>query len=72
MRSIWKGPTLFTISYNKKENIKIISRNSIIFPCLVGKMFLVKSGKNSLKKIRISSEMVGLKIGEFVFTKKFY
>lgn len=72
MRSFWKGPVLFTISSNKKEKLKIISRNTIIFPCFVGKIFLVKNGKSSLKRIQISTEMVGFKVGEFVFTKKIY
>ena len=73
MRSFWKGPNFFTISSNKKnEQIKIISRNTTIFPCFIGKTFFVKNGKNLLKKITISSEMVGFKIGSFVFTKKVY
>ena len=72
MRSFWKGPALFTISTNKKEEVKIISRNTTIFPCFVGKMFLIKSGKNSLKKIKFSADMVGFKAGEFIFTKKVY
>lgn len=72
MRSFWKGPILFTITPNKKEQAKIISRNTTVFPCFVGKTFLVKNGKNSLKKIRISVEMVGFKVGEFIFTKKVY
>lgn len=72
MRSFWKGPSFFTISSNKKEQIKIVSRNTTIFPCFVGKTFLVKNGKNSLRKIRFSGEMVGFKVGEFIFTKKVY
>lgn len=72
MRSFWKGPALFTITSNKKEQAKIISRNTTIFPCFVGKTFLVKNGKNVFKKIKFTSEMVGFKAGEFVFTKKIY
>lgn len=72
MRSFWKGPVLLTMSPNKQEQFKIISRSTTIFPCFVGKTFLVKNGKNSLKKLQISVEMVGFKIGEFVFTKKVY
>lgn len=72
MRSFWKGPTLFTISLHKKENIEILSRESVIFPCFINKTFLIKTGKSSLKKVRISAEMVGLKIGEFAFSKKIY
>jgi small subunit ribosomal protein S19 len=72
MRSFWKGPVPFIISSNKKEQMKIVSRNTTIFPCFVGKTFLVKNGKSSLKKIQISIEMVGFKIGEFILTKKVY
>jgi ribosomal protein S19 len=72
MRSFWKGPVPFTISSNKREQAKIVSRDTTIFPCFVGKTFLVKNGKSSLQKIQISIEMIGFKIGEFVFTKKVY
>ena len=71
MRSFWKGPNLFKISSTKNE-LKIISRNTTVFPSFVGKTFLVKNGKTSLKKITFSSEMVGFKVGVFVFTKKIY
>ena len=50
MRSFWKGPNLFKISSTKNE-LKIISRNTTVFPSFVGKTFLVKNGKTSLKKI---------------------
>ena len=71
MRSFWKGSNLFKISSTKNE-LKIISRNTTVFPSFVGKTFLVKNGKTSLKKITFSSEMVGFKVGVFVFTKKIY
>nr|NP_066490.1 ribosomal protein S19 [Rhodomonas salina]AAG17761.1 ribosomal protein S19 [Rhodomonas salina] len=72
MRSFWKGPVLFNVNNSAEKELKIISRNTTIFPSFIGKYFLVKNGENSLRKIQISVDMVGLKIGEFVITKKVY
>lgn len=58
-RSLWKGPVL---------NVKY-SRNSIIIPQFVGKVFDIHNG-NKFVKITISEEMVGHKFGEFSFTRK--
>lgn len=70
MRSFWKGPVLLKSSFNKKKNLRIIKRQATVFPCFVGKFFLVKDGKNYLKTVFVKEEMVGFKFGSFVLTKK--
>ena len=52
-----------------KSNFKLMLRNQIITPNLIGKKILVHNGK-SLCEFNISSNMVNFKIGEFCATKK--
>ena len=78
-RSIWKGP--FSESYifkeiynNSTQNTKIkpiilFSKNSIIFPIFIGKIFSVYNG-NKYINIIVNKDMVGYKFGEFVTTRK--
>nr|YP_009476666.1 ribosomal protein S19 [Storeatula sp. CCMP1868]AVM81159.1 ribosomal protein S19 [Storeatula sp. CCMP1868] len=70
MRSIWKGPLIFKFSFNKKERLSIMNRKTTIFPCFVGKYFLVKNGSSYLRKIYVCENMVGLKFGDFAYPKK--
>ena len=76
-RSIWKGPfvelSLFSSflsakKSSKKINIKTRSRKSTILPAFVGRTFLVYNGKSYLP-IKIKSNMVGCKLGEFSPTR---
>jgi ribosomal protein S19 len=74
-RSSWKGKFLdkhiLNLDQKKKDkNIKIWSRRSTIISSLVNKFVFIHNGKE-FKKILITSEKVGLKFGEFVFTRKF-
>ena len=71
MRSIWKGPLIFKVAFNKNKNTKIMDRKTTIFPCFIGKKFIVKTGKSQTKEVYILEHMVGLKFGSFVFTKKY-
>lgn len=61
MRSVWKGTY-----FNDKQ---FLCRSSLISHSIVKKKFLVHNGK-SYESISIDRKMVGLKIGEFVFTRK--
>lgn len=80
MRSIWKGPfidkqILKEIDKLQKEGkkrvpIKIISKNSVIFPSFVGLNFSIFNGKIFTNLI-VSEAMIGHKFGEFIVTKKF-
>ena len=77
-RSSKKGPyvdpkLLKKIAYLKPSDrtvIKTWSRDSTIFPEMVGMTFLVHNGKNFIT-VRISENMVGHKLGEFAPTRKF-
>jgi ribosomal protein S19 len=52
-----------------KNNIKTMSKNSVILPKLVGLTLQVYNGK-TFTVIKIIEEMIGHKIGEFVSTRK--
>ncbi len=77
-RSLKKGPfidpkLLEKVQKNKpgsKVSIKTWSRDSTIFPEMVGMTFLVHQGKNFVTVIP-SENMVGHKLGEFAPTRKF-
>lgn len=70
-RSKWKG--LFCdVEINKnlslKKKINVWSRRSAIPSFLLNKIVFVYNGK-TFKKLLITREKLGLKFGEFVFTK---
>jgi ribosomal protein S19 len=61
MRSVWKGVFL--------KNNSHLHKSSTLLNTMLKKKFLVHDGKVS-KAITVERSMVGLKIGEFVFTRK--
>lgn len=63
MRSSWKG-LYFKISNNT------IQSNSNILSCLYKKKLKIHDGR-SLKILLITEGLLGLKAGEFVFSRKF-
>lgn len=63
MRSAWKG------SFFKQKN-NMFSNKSVILRSLFEKKVQIYNGK-SLKSFFIKRGMLGLKIGEFVLTRKF-
>ena len=79
-RSLWKGPFIennVLRKVKKVEKIKnqtyklvrIWSRNSVIFRTFVGLNFEIYNGKKFISLL-IKKNMVGLKFGEFVPTRK--
>ena len=78
MRSLKKGPftdpkLLKKIEGKKPEEVGVIktwSRDSQISPEMVGFKFGVHNGKQHLE-VFVTEEMVGHRLGEFSFTKKF-
>ena len=54
----------------KKEVIKTWSRRSTIFPEFIGLTFAVHNGKDFIP-VYVTEDMVGHKLGEFSFTRKF-
>lgn len=76
-RSLKKGPNinerlLKKIQSQKPEDgvIKTWARNAVVTPEMIGFTFGVHNGKEHIE-ITISEDMVGHKLGEFSFTKKF-
>jgi small subunit ribosomal protein S19 len=77
-RSLKKGPwineklmkKISNLKAGDKTVIKTWSRDSVIFPEMVGFTFGVHNGKDHLP-VFISEEMVGHRLGEFSPTKKF-
>lgn len=77
-RSLKKGPFIDPRLWEKvqkvkpgsKTEIKTWSRDSTIFPEMVGMTFLVHNGKNFIT-VHASENMVGHKLGEFAPTRKF-
>lgn len=68
-RSKWKGPYINKNLFNNQFEIKTTSRSSEIIPTFVGQTFLIHNGK-TFTKILVTEEMVGHKLGEFVFSRK--
>ena len=77
-RSLKKGPwineklmkKISNLKAGDKTIIKTWSRDSVIFPEMVGFTFGVHNGKEHLP-VFVSEEMVGHRLGEFSPTKKF-
>jgi small subunit ribosomal protein S19 len=77
-RSLKKGPFIDPKLWEKVQKnkpgsrveIKTWSRDSTIFPEMVGMTFLVHNGKNFIT-VKPSENMVGHKLGEFSPTRKF-
>ena len=77
-RSLKKGPFIDPKLWQKvkdskpgqRKEIKTWSRDSTIFPEMVGMTFLVHNGKNFIS-VLVSENMVGHKLGEFAPTRKF-
>jgi small subunit ribosomal protein S19 len=77
-RSLKKGPFIDPKLWAKVQNakpgikteIKTWSRDSTIFPEMVGMTFLVHNGKTHIS-VSVSENMVGHRLGEFSPTRKF-
>jgi small subunit ribosomal protein S19 len=73
----WKGPYVESKLLKKiqnatvvsKNDIKTISRSSVILPKFIGLNIRVHNGKTFVI-VKIVDEMVGYKLGEFVLTRK--
>jgi|TARA_B110000902_G_C14200371_1_gene547497 small subunit ribosomal protein S19 len=53
----------------QKKVIKLWSRDSVILPKFVGKTFKIHQGKRFIS-VKISTEMIGHKFGEFAPTRQ--
>ncbi len=77
-RSLKKGPYIdpkllqkvLAVAPGENKVIKTWSRRSTISPEMVGKTFAVHNGKIHIN-VFVVEDMVGHKLGEFSFTRKF-
>jgi len=76
-RGKWKAPyvqnSLITKVFKRKsapqDEIKTISRQSVIIPKFIGYTVQIHNGK-TFSKLKITEDMVGHKLGEFSPTRK--
>lgn len=70
-RSKWKTPFIAKsiLKQLSKKKIKTWSRNSTIYPAMIGLKLKIHNGKELIKR-EIKSTMIGHKLGEFVTTRK--
>lgn len=66
-RAVWKGPLFLPFNLNVQP-IKTDFRACQILPQFIGKSFLVHSGKDYVP-LKVSKQMVGHRLGEFVRVK---
>lgn len=75
-RSLKKGPYVDpkllkkVLAAKRGDNIKTWSRDSTIVPEMVGLTFQVHNGRSFID-VYVTENMVGHKLGEFSFTRKF-
>ena len=67
-RSVWKGNYINKIYISKKKSF-LLKNSSVISKSLVGLRILYYNGKN-FSFIFIKRSFIGLKIGEYCFTRK--
>jgi ribosomal protein S19 len=73
-RSAWKGPFVDfeflekSLKPSSKKILETRSRNSLILPYFIGRTIKVYNGKKYVA-FKITEEMVGFKLGEFVLTR---
>lgn len=76
-RAKWKGPyiqkklleEILKIKFSSQNELYTNSRKSKIIPQFVDLNFNVHNGK-TFSKVKITNEMIGYKLGEFVPTRK--
>ena len=71
-RNIKKAPFFkYNLVNNQKKWIKIFNKNLVIMPQYINYIYNIYNGKTFIK-IKITSDMVGYKFGEFINTRKRY
>jgi small subunit ribosomal protein S19 len=74
MRSKWKGffveDFLLNNNFNSLKKLNFKCRNSTVISSLVGKTIFVHNGKE-FKKVFISRDKVGFKLGDFSLTRNY-
>ncbi len=52
-----------------KDTVRTHARDMVILPVMVGKIIMVHNGK-SFEAVRVDVEMLGQRLGDFVYTRK--
>ena len=73
----WKGPYIENTLIKKvrtsksvfKDDVKTVSKNSILLPKFFGFTLRIYNGKTFIT-VKVIDEMIGHKLGEFVSTRK--
>lgn len=53
-----------------KKKLETFKRNTIIIPEFVDKIIYIHYGLSNLKKLKITEDMIGTRLGQYVFTRK--
>lgn len=61
---------LYTQILQNKKKLETKDRNTIIIPEFVDKIIYVHYGLSNFKKLKITEDMVGTRLGQYVFTRK--
>lgn len=72
MNKIYKNYDLdlYNQVLQNKKVLRTYKRNTLILPEYVDKIIYVYNG-NVLKKLKITDDMIGTKLGQYIFTRKF-
>lgn len=61
---------LYNQIIQNKKVLHTVKRNSLILPEYIDKIIYVYNGM-TFKKLKITEDMVGTKLGQYIFTRKF-
>lgn len=61
---------LYTQILQNKKKLETKDRDTIIIPEFVDKIIYVHYGLSNFKKVKITDEMIGTRLGQYVFTRK--
>lgn len=61
---------LYTQILQNKKKLETKNRDTIIIPEFVDKIIYVHYGLANCKKVKITEEMIGTHLGQYVFTRK--
>ena len=53
-----------------KKKLETNKRDTIIIPEFVDKIIYIHYGLSNLKKLKITEDMIGTQLGQYVFTRK--
>ena len=61
---------LYNQILQNKKVLRTYKRNTLILPEYVDKIIYIYNG-NVFKKLKITEDMIGTKLGQYIFTRKF-